>query len=575
MSSQSDIEQRLALGAKGWNKWRSDENHSTLDMSDMELSNRDLAGYDFSHCVMSRCQIAKTNLSDASFIRARLDYASLVESNLSNANLIASDLSHANFSNAVVFGAKFLTASLNQTNFSFIDFVGLSLQGLNFSGAKLHGSNLAHQNLSSMDLSGADLSLADLTEATLQGSNLQKADFSQATLTDCVFQEADLRYADFTDADLTNADFSSMNLKGVCFKNCDLRNASFENSKLDEANFDSAKLYNITIAGWSIRDVICKEAYWDKEGIVVSKYRKGDFERLHSEPIVIDVRYDKFLAPHEFSTLPILVEHLEASYWGIKLRIKTIEEVAGGSLVKLVVQDTGGHNTQTLEQQLREEVSHLIAAQMAMRNDRLLLTDFKEAIANVKNDFWPKLLELAADNELGQMRTYTVMLLDLGGFSRWKGEELAEKLSLFRGLVQPILKRWKANHPNMEGDSLRASFQNASVGVACACMIRNVLVAAGFNCRIGLDLGEVTLQYNEVTEQTDISGEAVSFAARLESMCDDKQVIISERVWHVVNRQTEYFMLTPLVKELAKGVGSLSQGDRIQCYQVDMIKALI
>ncbi|NVJ60954.1 MAG: pentapeptide repeat-containing protein [Gammaproteobacteria bacterium] len=565
----------LDAGQEAWNNWRDANPTISINLSGQDLSNRDLSGYDFSEINLSYCNFSKSDLSGANLISARLEHAKLNYTNLEHANLIASEMAHADLTLAKVKGAKFLTAQLAHTNFSHVDFSGHSLQGMDFRKTKLNGAILRNQNLKGMNFSESDLSQADLTEATLEDANLQGANLTRAVLNDTSFQDAFLKEATLDDTDLSGKDLSGINFVAAKLNNCDLRNTILERAVFDNAILTGSKFFNVQNKGWSIRNVRCEVAYWDKQGVVASRYRKQEFEKLYAESIVIELRYDKYIASHELSSLPIFVEHLEALHWGIKLRVKSIREVAGGTIVNIVVQDTGGMNSKQLEQDLKEEASHLLAAQIAMRNDRHLLTDFKESIAQVKNQFWPRLLELASDSETGKMRMFTVMLLDLKGFSRWKGDELDEKLALFRGLVKPILKRWKASYPNMEGDSLRATFQNASVGVACASMIKSVLDAAGFPCRIGMDLGEVVLQFNEVTEQTDLSGEAVNFAARLEALGQGGELLISERVWHYVKQQEDFFLFEPRFLRLEKGVGNLQAGEQIHCYRVTTKKALI
>src|SRR5690606_10459081 len=160
----------------------------------------------------------------------------------------------------------------------------------------------------------------------------------------------------------------------------------------------------------------------------------------------------------------------------------------------------------------------------------------KEKIAAIREEFWPRLLELAADHERQQVRNLTILFMDLKGFSRWKDEELSEKLSLFRGLVKPILKKWEAGHPNMEGDSLRVTFKNVTVGLSCACMIRNVLTAAGLQLRIGVELGEVSVVDNEVTGVPDLEGVAVSMAARLEAAAEPGEILVSQKIYHYGKR---------------------------------------
>jgi uncharacterized protein YjbI with pentapeptide repeats/class 3 adenylate cyclase len=572
---QETLLELIAMGRDAWNQWREKNTAIDINLSGSDLSNQNLSGFDFSQANLSYCNFAKADLSGANLISANLKHANLSFANLEHANLIAAELAHADLTLAHIKGAKLLTAQLNGANFSYVDFTGHSLQGMDFRQSKLCGANLRYQDLSAMNLTETDLSQADLTGASLEDCNLQGANLARAILDEAVFESAYLKEVNLSFTNLSGKNLNQINLTGANLEQVDLRNASLENACLDNAILTGAKLYNVKTSGWSVKNIRCESAYWDVDGLVVSRYRGKEFERLYAASIVIDLRYDKYIAPHELTALPIFVEHLEARHWGSKLRVKSIEEEAGGSRVKIVVQDTGGYDPELLEQELKEEASQLVAAQMAMRQDKRLLAEFRESIAQLKNHFWPQLLELAADSETGQTRLFTVMLMDLTGFSRWKGDELQEKLSLFRGLIKPILKRWKASYPNMEGDSLRATFQNASVGVACACMIRNVLQAAGFPCRIGIDLGEVTLQHNEVTDQTDLSGEAVNFAARLESHCEPGEVLVSERVWHYVRQQEEYFAFEPRSVRLNKGVGHLKAGEKIHCYRVNMIKTLV
>ncbi|NVJ50859.1 MAG: pentapeptide repeat-containing protein [Gammaproteobacteria bacterium] len=571
----SSLLELLDMGRSAWNEWREANAAVAINLSGHDFSNRDFSGFDFSEVNLSYCNLAKSDLSRANFISANLQHAKMGFCNLESAKFIAAELAHADLTLAHIKGAKFLTAQLTHTNFSYVDFSGHSLQGMDFRKSKLSGAILRSQNLKGMSFAEADLSQADLTEACLEDCNLQGANLTRAVLTDCLMRGAFLKESDLTETDLSNKSLVRVNFSGAKLENCDFRNSDLEGAVFDNAILTGSKFFNVKHKGWSIKNVRCEHAFWDKEGVISSRYRVQEFEKLYAESIVIDLRYDKYIAPHELSALPILVEHLEARHWGIKLRVKSIREEAGGSRVSIVVQDTGGMNAEQLEQDLKEEASHLLAAQISMRNDRRLLTEFKESLAQVKNQFWPQLLELAADSEAGKMRMFTIMLLDLKGFSRWKGDELTEKLTLFRGLVQPILKRWKASYPNMEGDSLRATFQNAAVGVACASMIKNVLDAAGFPCRIGMDLGEVVLQYNEITEQTDLSGEAVNFAARLESLGQGGELLISERVWHYVKHQGEFFNYEPRMVRLEKGVGNLRAGEQVHCYAVTMLKTLV
>ena len=187
----------------------------------------------------------------------------------------------------------------------------------------------------------------------------------------------------------------------------------------------------------------------------------------------------------------------------------------------------------------------------------------------MKNKVWPRLLELAAEHKQSQAQHLTVLFMDLKNFSHWDDREISENLALFRGLIKPVLQKWGAGHPNMEGDSLRATFQNTRTGLECACMLQQVLTGAGFALRIGMDLGPVRVSYNEVTEETDLEGHTVNFAARLESIARPGQILITEAIWHYTEKHHSDFRFTPLKLKLEKDVGKLRSGDDVLCYAVE------
>lgn len=363
--------------------------------------------------------------------------------------------------------------------------------------------------------------------------------------------------------DLSKVDFTGANLL-----NCDLRESKLIKVKLCHANITGAKLWKITNSDWSISKILCSYAYWDKGGKEKTTYRGHEFERIFAESIAIELRYPYRLADHELATLPIFIEHLNAVHWGIILRLKSISDIAGGALVQFVLEEVGSHNPTQLKAQLQIEAERIQLAQLMLRTDTQLHHQLKEKIASIREEFWPRLLELAADHEKDQVRNLTVLFMDLKGFSKWSDNELSEKLSLFRGLVKPVLDRWAADHPNMEGDSLRVTFKNAATGLSCACMLRNVLTAAGFELRIGVELGEVSVIHNEVTDVLDLEGVAVSMAARLESAAATGEVLVSHKIRHYAER-CGLFKFTPRRVPLQKGIGLLEQGEHIECFAVE------
>jgi len=567
------ILQELKKGASSWNNWRKRQAIGEINLDGIELDDVSFDEYDLSKVSLRNARVNRCSFKYADLILANLQYSDLQNNDFSNAKLIAANLGNCDLSGSALFLANMLTANTRNARLENIDFRGHDISGLmlrdvSLAGSNLEGQQLARVDLSNSNLSGVNLQGADLANTLFVGANLTNADLRGASLSGAIFKSANLSGVDLNGMDLHKADFTAANLS-----HCDLRNANLSKTKLAGANITGAKLWKITTAGWAIANIGCSYAYWDKSGKEKTVYRNHEFERIFAEAITIELRYPYRLADHELATLPIFIDHLAAVHWGTILRLKSISDVAGGALVKFVVEEVGSHNPTELKNQLQAEAERIQLAQLMLRTNTQLHLQLKEKVGAIREEFWPRLLELAADHEKDQVRILTILFMDLKGFSKWRDDELSEKLSLFRGLVKPILRKWAAGHPNMEGDSLRVTFTNATAGLSCACMMRNVLRAAGFELRIGVELGEVAVIHNEVTDIADLEGVAVSMAARMEAAAEAGEVLVSHKVRHYAER-SDLFKFTPRRVPLKKSIGAIEQGEHIECFAVEATKNL-
>jgi len=564
------LSDEIKKGVKAWNSLRKLYPAHEIRLDGIELSDLKLDDYDFSKLSMRKAKITGCTFKGADLISANLEAACLRSNDFTNAKLIAAQLTDADLSGSILFNANLLTAVTRRSKLENIDFRGRDISGLNLRGVSLAGSNLDGQQLAKIDFSSSNLEGvsfkdADLTQAIFTGCSLSNANFVGTRLTGAFFKGANLSGCNLAKQDLSGADFTEANLQ-----NADFREAKLDHIKFIKTNLSGCKLWKISTHGWTLAKVICESAYWDKSGKEKTLYRPHEFERIFAELITIELHYPYRLVDHELATLPIFVEHLAAVHWGIILRLKSISDVAGGALVQFVVEEIGSHNPTELREQLQAEAERIQLAQLVLRSNTELHMQLKEKIGAIREEFWPRLLELAADHESGQTRNLTILFMDLKGFSKWESDELSEKLSLFRGLLKPILKRWGAGHPNMEGDSLRVTFKNATAGLSCACMMRNVLIGAGFELRIGVELGEVNIVHNEVTDIPDLEGVAVNMAARMEAAADPGDVLVSHKVRHYAER-SGLFKFTAKQVSLTKDIGNLQQGEFVECFAVDML----
>ncbi len=571
------LEEYYALieqGAKAWNLWRSQNPSIKPILDGLALENKCLDGIDFSDLSMRNVSIHQCQMANSLFLSTNLKNSNLQNNNFSGARFIAScldyaDLSHCNFSRATLLTATVRGACLDYIDFRGHDLRSLDLRETSLANCNLEGQLFANMDLSAINFKSSNLNNADLSFANLAGSNLKNCDLINAKINSTNFNKCNL-----TAVNLSNRNLEKMNFSLAILKDCDFRESNLSDCNFSHSDLSGAKLWRVKNTHWKISHIQCEYAFWDQYAHEKTVYRKHEFERIYGEASTIELKYPVALMAGELATLPIFIEHLEATYWGTTVRLKEVQEIAGGALVRLVIRENGSYHPAELKNEMQEEANRIHQAQLALRNKFDLRKQLKEKMAEVKEYFWPRLLEMAAENESEKIRNLTIVFMDLKGFSKWKDDELSDKLSLFRGLLKPILKKWEATYPNMEGDSLRVTFRNATAGLQCACMMRDVLKAAGFEVRVGVELGEVTVLHNEVTDLSDLEGSAVIMASRLESIAIPGQVIVTDKVRHYTDSQG-LFVYSSVNLTLNKSIGDKNPGDIIGCYSVDILKPMI
>jgi uncharacterized protein YjbI with pentapeptide repeats len=145
----------LNQGVKVWNKWIREHDDIVPDLSNADLSGKDL----------TRVWLFDANLTGANFYCTKLNGAFL-----SGADCSGADFSKADFTMADLFFSNFSNAKLS---WAMLD---LS----NFSHAKLVHANLSGSFMLCTNFEGADLSHADLNAACMMGTN-----FNNAILNEC------------------------------------------------------------------------------------------------------------------------------------------------------------------------------------------------------------------------------------------------------------------------------------------------------------------------------------------------------------------------------------------------------
>src|SRR5450432_2767866 len=139
--------------------------------------------------------------------------------------------------------------------------------------------------------------------------------------------------------------------------------------------------------------------------------------------------------------------------------------------------------------------------------------------------------------ERAQRRLAAILVADVVGYSRLMEQDEAGTLAALKGRRQQIIEPLVAEHQGrifkQMGDSVLVEFASAVNAVACAIQLQKVMAAAGAGVaddrrivlRIGINLGDV------MVEGSDLYGDGVNIAGRLEAAAEPGGILVSETVF--------------------------------------------
>jgi adenylate cyclase len=142
-----------------------------------------------------------------------------------------------------------------------------------------------------------------------------------------------------------------------------------------------------------------------------------------------------------------------------------------------------------------------------------------------------------------ERRLAAILAADVVGYSRLMGEDEAGTLerlkSLRRELVQPKIAEGRGRIVKLMGDGLLAEFPSVVEAVQCAVDIQQDMAAREvglpderrIRLRIGVNLGDI------IVEGSDIYGDGVNVAARLEGLAEPGGICISGKVYEEVRNK--------------------------------------
>lgn len=160
-------------------------------------------------------------------------------------------------------------------------------------------------------------------------------------------------------------------------------------------------------------------------------------------------------------------------------------------------------------------------------------------------------------------RLAAIMAADVVGYSKMMGEDEAGTLAALKArrhqILNPVLSQHSGRLVKVMGDGVLVEFVSAVDAVQCAVALQKGFAAANDGVppdkqillRVGINLGDV------IVEGTDIYGEGVNIAARLEGMAPPGGIVISDAVHRQVTGKLKETLLdlgAKLLKNIAAPV---------------------
>lgn len=198
------------------------------------------------------------------------------------------------------------------------------------------------------------------------------------------------------------------------------------------------------------------------------------------------------------------------------------------------------------------------AARLAQRAAASLSQPAPDTLASLAPQPTNPALRVSGPQVSIKTRSLAVMMTDIAGYTERTGqqsrEESARWLALHEDLLRPILLAFGGTLIKNIGDALLVTFDSPTDAVLCGTAIQDRLflhnreASAGdrIEVRIAISAGEVRLQ------RGDIYGEPVNLAARLESIGERGEVLITDAVYSTMN--TAEVTLEPRGVQTFKGI---------------------
>ena len=138
--------------------------------------------------------------------------------------------------------------------------------------------------------------------------------------------------------------------------------------------------------------------------------------------------------------------------------------------------------------------------------------------------------------ERAQRRLTAILAADVVGYSRLMERDEAGTLAALKArrseILQPLVSKHRGRVVKVMGDGVLVEFTSVLNAVQCGVQLQEAMAAANSTLpedhrillRVGINLGDV------IVEGSDLYGDGVNIAARLEALADPGSVFVSDKV---------------------------------------------